>query len=269
MRLEEFRRRHRTRTVRAGRQSWGVIEGKAWRGAPVLVMLPGTLGTAEIFWNQIAALKGRVRVVALTYPAVGDIRALTDGLAALFDKLGIAKASIVGSSLGGYLGQWFAARHPARVETLYIGNSLTDPKTVNPARRPPAVLKRAPVKAHQAIVLGSIESWAEPEPVFRRLKEILRHSGRRLIPGAALKARVLATATGKAVPKLALPAARTIIIECADDPLIPRAAQKAMRRRYPRAALYRLRRGGHYPYITRAARYTKILARHLPRTPTP
>jgi pimeloyl-ACP methyl ester carboxylesterase len=270
MKLETFRRRHRTRTVRAANLNWRIIETRgAGRKSPVLVMLPGTLGTAEIFWNQIAALEGRVRVVSVTYPAVGDIYKLADGLAALFDTLGIAKASIVGSSLGGYLGQWFAARHPARVQTLYIGNSLTDPKTVNPANQPVAVLKRAPAKAHQAIVLGSIEAWAEPAPVYRRLKEILRHSGRKLIPREALKRRVLATATGKAVPKLALPPARTVIIECADDPLIPRAAQKAMRRQYPRAKLYRFARGGHYPYITRAADYTKILARHLPRAPTP
>lgn len=265
MKLEEFRRRHRSRSVRAGGQSWGVIETKGARNASVLVMLPGTLGTAEIFWNQIAALKGRVRTVSVTYPAVADIFALADGLAALFDKLGIAKASIIGSSLGGYLGQWFSARHPERVETLYIGNSLTDPDKVNPAKVPAAVLKRAPAAMHQAIVIGSIDAWPEPEPVFRRLKDILRHSGRKLMSGATLKARVLATATGKKVPQLALPQARTVIIECADDPLIPRAAQKAMRRKYPRATLYRLPRGGHYPYITRPADYTKILARHLPR----
>jgi maspardin len=265
MTLEEFRRRHRPRTVRAGGQRWGVIETKAARGAPVLVMLPGTLGTAEIFWNQITALKGRVRIVSVTYPAVDDIYKLADGLAVLLDGLGIAKASILGSSLGGYLGQWFAARYAERVETLYIGNSFTDPDKVNPARMPAAALRRAPAAMHQAIVLGSIETWPEPEPIFRRMKEILRHSGGKLIPGETLKARVLATATGKKVPPLALPQARTVIIECADDPMIPRAAQQAMRRTYPRAKLYRFPRGGHYPYITRAADYTKILARHLPR----
>ena len=138
MKLETFRRRFRERRVRAGGQSWRVIERKGRRGAPVLVMLPGTLGTAEIFWNQIAALGGKARIVSVTYPAVGNILKLADGLAALYDKLGIEKASVIGSSLGGYLGQWFAARHPERVETLYIGNSLTDPKTVNPARQPPS-----------------------------------------------------------------------------------------------------------------------------------
>jgi pimeloyl-ACP methyl ester carboxylesterase len=264
VRIENFRRRFRPRSIRVKGQTWRVIEAKARPKAPILVMLPGTLGTAEIFWNQIAALGGKARIVSVTYPPVGNVRKLADGLAALLDKLGIEKASVVGSSLGGYLGQWFAARYPARVETLYIGNSLTDPRTVNPARQPPAALKKAPAAMHQAIVLGSVETWPEPEPVFRRLKEILRHSGRKLISGETLKARVLATATGKEVPPPALPQARTVIIECADDPLIPRAAQKAMRRKYPRAKLYRLPRGGHYPYITRPGDYTKILARHLP-----
>jgi maspardin len=152
-----------------------------------------------------------------------------------------------------------------RVATLYIGNSLTDPDKVNPAKMPAAALKRAPAAMHQAIVLGSIEGWPEPEPIFRRLKEILRHSGRKLIPSETLKARVLATVTGKKVPPLVLPQSRTVIIECADDPMIPRAAQKAMRRKYPRATLYRLPRGGHYPYITRPADFTRILTRHLPR----
>jgi pimeloyl-ACP methyl ester carboxylesterase len=265
MTFEEFRRRHRARAIRAGGQTWRVIETKAARGAPVLVMLPGTLGTAEIFWNQIAALKKRVRIVSVTYPAVADILKLSDGLAALLDKLGVEKASVIGSSLGGYLGQWFAARHPERVETLYIGNSLTDPLKVNPAKLPVEALRRAPATMHRAIVLGSLDDWPEPEPVFRRLKDILRHSGRRLMTADGLKARVLATVTGREVPLPVLPQARTVIIECADDPLIPRAAQRDMRSKYPRATLYRLPRGGHYPYITRAADYTRILAKHLPR----
>lgn len=265
MKLEAFRRRHRPRAVRAGGQTWRVIETKAARGAPVLVMLPGTLGTAEIFWNQIAALAKRARIVSVTYPAVADILTLADGLAALLDKLGIEKASLIGSSMGGYLAQWFAARHAGRVDTLFIGNSLTDPSKVNPAKLPAAALRRAPAAMHRAIVLGSLDGWPEPEPVFRHLKDILRHSGRRLMTESALKARVLATATGEKVPPLDLPQTRTVIIECADDPLIPRAAQKAMRRKYPRAKLYRLPRGGHYPYITRADGYTKIIARHLPR----
>ena len=264
MKLETFRRRHRPRTVRAANLNWRVIQTRgSGKRAPVLVMLPGTLGTAEIFWNQIAALGKRVRIVSVTYPEIGDIKRLADGLAALLDRLGVDKASFVGSSLGGFLGQWFAARHPERVERLFIGNSLLDPKKVNPARRKPAALRRLPGKAHRRIVRGSVASWSEPEPVFAKLKVILHHSGTRLISARALKARVLAVASSKAVPALKLPASRIVIIDSDDDPLIPASTRKAMRKTYKGAKSHNFKIGGHYPYITRPKQYTDVLKRHI------
>lgn len=264
MKLAAFRRRFAPRRVRAGGLSWQIIETRGrGKSPPVLVMLPGTLGTAEIFWNQIAALGGQVRIVSLTYPEVGDVVRLADSLALLLDRLGIERANVVGSSLGGYLGQWFAARHPERVERLFIGNSLLDPAKVNPARRKPADLRKLPGKVHREIVLGSLAGWAEPEPIFTALKTILIDSGTRLISARALKARVLAVATGKAVPELALPPDRIALIDSEDDPLIPASTRADMRRRYKRAAHYSFPVGGHYPYITRPADYTAILARHI------
>jgi pimeloyl-ACP methyl ester carboxylesterase len=264
MKLEEFRRRHRPRAVRAANLTWRVIQTRGrGKDAPVLVLLPGTLGTAEIFWNQIAALGKRVRIVSVTYPEIGDIKRLADGLAALLDRLGIETASFAGSSLGGFLGQWFAARHPERVERLFIGNSLIDPKKVNPARMKPAALRRLPGKVHRGIVLGSVETWPEPEPIFATLKDILRGSGTRLISARALKARVLAVATSGAVPPLSLPASRIVIIDSDDDPLIPASARRAMRRRYKGAKSHRFKIGGHYPYITRPRQYTEVLRRYV------
>jgi maspardin len=264
MKLETFRRRHRPRTVRAANLNWRVIQTRgSGKRAPVLVMLPGTLGTAEIFWNQIAALGKRVRIVSVTYPEIGDIKRLADGLAALLDRLGVEKASFVGSSLGGFLGQWFAARHPERVERLFIGNSLLDPKKVNPARLKPAVLRRMPGKAHRRIVLGSVATWSEPEPVFAKLKVILHESGTRLLSARALKARVLAVASSKAVPKLDVPASRIVIIDSDDDPLIPASTRKAMRKTYKGAKSHNFKIGGHYPYITRPKQYTDVLKRHI------
>jgi pimeloyl-ACP methyl ester carboxylesterase len=265
MKQAEFRRKFRPRRVRAGGLWWDVIETKGKPGGPALVMLPGTLGTAELWWNQIATLGGEVRILAVTYPRIGAIERLADGVAALMSARGIERASVVGSSLGGYLAQFLAARHPARIDTLFIGNSLTDPKQVNPARKSPAELRQAPPAALRAIVLGSVESWSEPEPVFAEIKRILRHSGTKLISGPKLKARVLAVATGSAVPALPLPPERIVIVDCADDPLIPESTRQLMRQTYPKAQAYTLPVGGHYPYVTRAERYTEILRAHLPR----
>ncbi len=258
----QFRRRHRPRRVRAGGLLWRVIDVGPRAGAPLLLLLPGTLGTAEIWWNQIVALRSRFRVVSVAYPAVADIGRLADSLALLLRRLGAASASIAGSSLGGYLAQIFAARHPGLVETLFIGNSMSDPAIGHPSRMSAAQLRRRPGAFHRAMILESVREWPLATAAQRALVALLFESGTRRLSARALKARVLAVRAGPAVPKLALPDDRIVVIDCADDPLIPRAVQDDVRRRYPRAHAYRLRSGGHYPYVLAPRAYTAILARH-------
>jgi pimeloyl-ACP methyl ester carboxylesterase len=263
MDLNEFRRLFPERHETVAGHSWGIIETRGQPGAPALVMLPGTLGTAQIFWHQIAALGERLRIVSVTYPPLDEIVPLADALRDLLDHLKIERASILGSSLGGYLTQWFAVRHPQRVEQIFIGNSLSDPKIVNPARKTAAELRQLPGEAHQAIVLGSVETWSEPEPVFAFMKSVLRESGRKFISADSLKARVLLVAGGGEVPQVNLPGERVTIIDCEDDPLIPAAGRDDVVRRYPGATLLRLPVGGHYPYITRPETYNAMIAQRL------
>lgn len=267
MKLDTFRRRFPVRRLRVDGLVWNFIEagpgGRAAKTAPALLMLPGTLGTAEIFWNQIAALRGQARVVSVSYPLVTDIARMADGLAALLTRLGVDRATIVGSSLGGYLAQIFAARHPHRVRKILIGNSLSNPSGPHPSGRSAADLARLPGSFHRKMILGSLENWPEPEPVFRRLHEILRESGTRLLSARALKARVMVLRGGPEVPRLRLADDQVEIIDCEDDPLIPAATQKDVRRRYPKAKHHRFKVGGHYPYIVRPEAYSAILRQSL------
>ncbi|MCW5749837.1 MAG: alpha/beta fold hydrolase [Alphaproteobacteria bacterium] len=267
MKLETFRRRFPVRRLRIDGLAWNIIaagpRGAKSKIAPVLLMLPGTLGTAEIFWNQIVALRRDVRVISVSYPQVTEITRLADGLVRLLDRLGVERAYIVGSSLGGYLAQIFAARHPSRVHKILIGNSLSNPSGPHPSGQSAADLARLPGKFHRQMILGSVESWPEPEPVFRRLHAILRESGTRLLSARALKARVLVLRAGPEVPKLPLSRGQVEIIDCEDDPLIPPSTQKDVRRRYPGARHHRFRIGGHYPYIVRADAYTAVLRKSM------
>lgn len=263
MKLDAFRRRYPATTLKVNGLTWGLIESRPKGAVPVQLMLPGTLGTAEIFWNQIAALAGRAQLVSVTYPIITDVTRLADELAALCDRLGIERASAVGSSLGGYLAQMFAARHPARVDQLVIGNSLSDPTRINPSKLPLAAIKTLPGTVHRSVILKSVRSWPEPEPVFTELKELLIESGTRQLSAKALKARVLAVQTGPAVPRLEIPDSRIAVVDCADDPLIPPEIRDDVVRRYPGAEHLRLPVGGHYPYITRPDDYTRLLMRRL------
>ncbi len=253
------------RAVRVDGLLWKVIATRGRHGGPTLVMLPGTLGTAAIFREPIERLGGSVRMVSLTYPLIDDIERLADSLAALMDKLAIPHASVVGSSLGGFLAQHFAARHPQRVDKLILGNTLCDPGLTRRIvqRQPVEELRAAPATRHRDMVLASVRSWPETEPAVTQLKALLIDSGTRLLSPRAMKARVLAVQAAPAAPALAIAGARITIIDCEDDPLLPRAVQDDVVRRYPGARHVRLKTGGHYPYIVRPDAYCAVLERAL------
>lgn len=264
MELAAFRKKYPLKQIKVGGLTWGVIEAKPKKkGAPALLMLPGTLGTAEIWWNQIAALAGKVHIVSVTYPVITEIERLADGLARLQDHLGIEKASVVGSSLGGFLTQWYAARHPHKVDSIIIGNSLSDPKLLNPTGRPREGLADLPGSIHRGFILASVRSWPESSPAIALLKSVLIESGEKLLSARALKARVLAVQQATAVPRIDLAPGRIVVVDCADDPLIPRKVQDDVVKRYKLGRHVRFDMGQHYPYVVNPAPYTQVLAETL------
>lgn len=262
MKIDAFRARFPERQVTAGRLKWGVIEAKGKKGAPTLVLVPGTLGMADIFWNQIVALKGRARVISLTVPPSLDIIKLADGLKALFDVLGVDKAHLLGSSLGGFLIQHFAARHPERIEKLYVANTLLDPKSKDLRGPLPAEAKKMTPKQHLTKFYANIASMPAPDAGFRLLKGVLKDNADRL-GGKWLKSRVLVVRDGPAVPKLSLPQSRIIVLDSGDDPVVAPRVLAAVRKRYPKAARFHLEIGGHFPYVTRPKAYIELFKKTL------
>jgi hypothetical protein len=57
----------------------------------VLIMLPESLGNADIFYLQLLHLASRARCIAIDYPE-SPTAALADGLAALIDVFNIGRA---------------------------------------------------------------------------------------------------------------------------------------------------------------------------------
>ena len=102
------------------------------KGAPVVVLVHG-LGLNRAVWQwMIPDLGLRFRVLSFDFIGHGDspppsgqpvLRDLSDQLAALLDHLEIAKAAIVGFSLGGMVARRFAQDHPGRVSALVLLHS--------------------------------------------------------------------------------------------------------------------------------------------------
>ncbi|MCK5744904.1 MAG: alpha/beta fold hydrolase, partial [Oricola sp.] len=97
------------------------------------VTLSHSLGCSQAMWEpQIRALSDKYRV--LNYDlrghggsscddSEGSTDLLKDDLVALLDSLNIEKTALIGISIGGMIGQKFAAEHPDRISWLVLANT--------------------------------------------------------------------------------------------------------------------------------------------------
>ena len=262
--IDKFRQKTLPKQVTLRGRKWHVIDtgDNSFQG-PVLVMLPGTLGNADIFFNQITTLGKRIRIIAMAYPLVTDIDLITGDIVSLLNRLGIEKASILGSSYGGFVAQIFAQNHPTRIDTLFIGNSLTDIELVRPGFPPIEQLIKIAPKMLRAQISGQMANWPEPEKIFAEVKAFLQRELAEYLPLRAPKTRLSAIFLRTKPVLPAIPDSQIVIIDCDDDPLIPVTVRKDIHKRYPKAERHSLPSGGHFPYLTRSAVYTDILETRL------
>lgn len=265
--LLRFRKQHPEQSVLVKGARWGVIDsapGSRPNSQPALVMLPGTLGTAEIFWQQMRALRRNLRLIALTYPAVPDVERFAEGVVHILRAKGLRKASVLGSSLGGYAAQVVAGHYPRVVDRVFIANSLCNP-TVSwrPGFPPRDEIEAMPARDLKAQRVARVAEWPESDPGLILAKQVMIEQGRDLISARHMKARVLALLRAGDAPPVPLPPERIVIVDCEDDFVIAPVVRQEVRDRYPRATVHTLPSGGHFPYLSRAEEYTAILRRHL------
>ena len=101
-------------------------------GAPVLVLVHG-LGLTRATWAAfVPAFAAHYRVLSYDLPGHGDsalpqdrpsLTTLSDHLTAVLDELQIARATLIGFSLGGMINRRVAMDHPGRVTALVVLNS--------------------------------------------------------------------------------------------------------------------------------------------------
>lgn len=259
--LDSFREQILARAVLLHGRQWKMIDTGG--AGPVLLLLPGTLGNADIFFKQIKSLGKRIRIIALGYPLIASVDLITDDIAALLDRLAIPRASILGSSFGGFVAQAFAERYPSKVGTLFIGNSLADADLIRAAFPPADVLLTTPPRILRAQMSSQMTNSDATEGIFSELLDLLLRELRHHLAPRAPKLRLAANLRRQAAPVPAVPDNQIVIIECQDDPLIPANVRKDVRVRYPKAELHSLPTGRHFPYLVRSAVYSDILAERL------
>lgn len=258
---DRFAKSHPEQRITIGGREWGYV--KAGDSGPALLLIPGTLGRGDIFWQQIEALKDRARIVAVTYPKSGGVVEWASDLAELCGRLDLARVTVLGSSLGGYVAQYFAATYPQITERLIAANTLHSVADI--ATRPPysSDLDMDPIEELRAGFGRGLGAWRESHTEQAELVELLMAEVAGRIPEPELRARLNALKRGPELPPLNMSQERVATIESADDPFIPPLTRTAVRARLKPAVAYLFEWGGHFPYIVRPGLYVSLLEEQL------
>ncbi|CBJ44370.1 alpha/beta fold hydrolase [Ralstonia solanacearum] len=219
------------------------------------VMLAHALGVDHQMWDSIARrLASRHRV--LRYDARGHggttaprgaytLPQMADDAAGLLDALSIAQVHFVGLSMGGMVAQLLGVRHPQRLLSL----TLCDTVCHTPAAAHPMWDERiGRVEAHGMadIVEPTLQRWlttpfreAHPE-VVARIRALLLATAPHGYVGACLAIKALDTRD--ALPRIACP---TLVVVGEEDTGAPVDIARTLAERIPNARLKVMPRAAH------------------------
>ena len=213
------------RVVRFDNRDAGLSEGFDHAGVP------------SIPWN---ALRHMLRLPVRSPYALTDMAADAVGV---LDALGIARAHIVGASLGGMICQHVAAAWPERVSSLALIMTTSGSRRLpGPTREARRVLLSRPVDsrpetlvAHSVrvfTVIGSPAFRPDPADMHARAAASIARASR---PAGTARQLLAIAADGDRTPLLARIQAPTQVIHGVVDPLVPVASGRDLVRRIPGA----------------------------------
>ena len=211
-------------------------------GAPVVV-LAHALGTSLEMWEpQVASLARHFRVVRYdarghgSSPLYRTARTSSATLAAtccaLLDELGIARAHVVGLSLGAMVGLWVAAHVPDRVDRLVACSVTARPPRPEAWRERAAAVRSGGTRAVVDLV---VERWGYVDRAPAICEQVVRMLLATPAEGYAGSCEAIATMNLEPdVPSMRAP---TLLISGASDPAAPPATNAAMAATMPDAGV--------------------------------
>ncbi|HUJ45339.1 MAG TPA: alpha/beta fold hydrolase [Opitutaceae bacterium] len=231
-------------------------------GRPPLVVLPGFLGSSRNWQTAGAGLAAGFHVFALDLrnhgrsphtPAM-SYAAIVDDVLAWLDSRGLARAAVLGHSLGGKAAMRLACRHPARVDRLIVVDIA--PKEY------PGMAQRAELAAMNELRLDGLHSRAEAELRFEAhvddwaMRKFLASNLERDAGGQwrwAVNLPVLTQALRELVQSPLQPDDRfegpAQFILCGRSGFVQPEDHAVIRRHFPRAVLSVLADSGHNPHL--------------------
>ena len=230
--------------------------------APAVIFLHG-FGASLHTWEPWAnALAKDLRVIRIDLPGSGlstpdptndysDKRSLQI-INALMDKLGLARASLVGHSIGGRIAWTFAGAYPARVDKLVLvaPDGFASPGFVyGKTPEVPAMARLMRLSLPKPLLAMSLKpAYARPETMTDALAT--RYHDMMLAPGSrdALLARMAQTVLVDPLPILKKITAPALLVWGEQDAMIPFANSNDYLKAIAGSGLVSFKGVGHLPH---------------------
>lgn len=242
---------------------------------PCLVLLHGYLESMLVWEEFVPLLYGHARVVTLDLPGHGisEVKGevhtmdfLADTVAAMLDKLGIERCTVVGHSMGGYVSLALCERHPEKLDGIVLLSST--PNADSDEKREARKRETELVKAGKKDLLARTASSAGFAKENRRamqahiddleqIAHLTEDAGITALLAGMMQRRDMNDMLRKSKVR------QLFILGCRDE-YIPEDAALRMIESHPQARVVRLERSGHQGFMEQPEECAAAIIDFLP-----
>jgi 3-oxoadipate enol-lactonase len=234
------------------------LHGAWWPGRPWLVLVQG-LGFDGTGWAPVLGTLGRrMRLVLVDNRGSGrstpttrgfSVAAMSDDVRAVLDDAGIARAHLLGISLGGMIAQEVAVRHPERIDRLILVSTTPGWPSGYPMPSASLALLASSRRLPPEVALRrNVENALSPRTVAQRpelVDQLVDHERAHLPDLMSWRAQLLAGAGYAGQRRQTRICAPTLVVHGDDDGVVDPRNGALLASRIPGARLVRLPGCGH------------------------
>ncbi|TYI91233.1 hypothetical protein E1A91_D03G177700v1 [Gossypium mustelinum] len=231
---------------------------------PPLICLPGTAGTADVYYKQIMSLSMKgYRVISVDIPCVWNHQEWIQSFEKFLDAIDVHHIHLYGTSLGGFLAQLFAQHRPRRVKSLILSNTFLETSRFSAAMRWAPIVGWAPSFLLKRYILTGIHDGPQ-EPFIADSVDFVV-SQVETLSRDDLASRLAFPVDNASVGPLLLSDSLITIMDTNDYSSIPQELKDQLGERYPAARRAYLKTGGDFPFLSRPDEVNLHLQLHLRR----
>lgn len=216
------------------------------KDVPALLLIPGTSGTAEMYFYQCLSLGSRgYRVISVSPGAYWTYESWVQGLHDFMAQKKLGPVHLFGASLGGYLALHYAAVHPQNVRSLLLSNAFCDTQPFEQGTMFVTSLGYMPEFYVKKWVLESFPARSVNPAAVDFMVSTFETLSRDVVASRL----TLNCLQGQLGP-VDVQESKMVFIDSYDDVVLPSAMRLRLYERFPNVKQALLKQGGDFPVLS-------------------